>query len=64
MIIYVSFNVFTQARDLALFEKLQLQLHQNKKLYNVEQVTGFDFFPQTKHVESIAVLKKKIIGYE
>ena len=64
MIIYVSCNVFTQARDLALFEKLQLQLHQNKKLYNVEQVTGFDFFPQTKHVESIAVLKKKIIGYE
>ncbi|KAI5967667.1 hypothetical protein CANMA_002847 [Candida margitis] len=54
MIVYVSCNVFTQARDLANFEQLQ---GTNLK-YKVDEVVGFDFFPQTKHVESVAILKK------
>ncbi|CAL1197150.1 tRNA (Uracil-5-)-methyltransferase family protein [Candida parapsilosis] len=56
MIVYVSCNVFTQARDLAVFEKLQ---GENQK-YRVEDVVGFDFFPQTKHVESVAILKRNL----
>ncbi|KAI3403772.2 hypothetical protein KGF56_003407 [Candida oxycetoniae] len=54
IIIYISCNVFTQARDLATFEKLQ---GENVK-YVLENVVGFDFFPQTKHVESVAILKR------
>lgn len=56
MIVYVSCNVFTQARDLANFEELQ---GENQK-YRVADVVGFDFFPQTKHVESVAILKRKL----
>lgn len=53
-IVYVSCNVFTQARDLAMF----LELCEAKETsYNVKAVTGFDFYPQTKHVESIVVLE-------
>lgn len=54
MIIYVSCNVFTQARDLAHFFETSKHygLH-----YRLKEVTGFDFFAQTKHVESIAVLE-------
>lgn len=55
IIIYVSCNVFTQARDLATFDKLQ----QNSNVkYKVRDIMGFDFFPQTKHVESIAIIEK------
>lgn len=54
MIIYVSCNVFTQARDLKDFEDLLLS---SDAKYKLESVTGFDFYPQTKHVESVAVLK-------
>lgn len=55
IVVYVSCNVFSQARDLATFENLQ----QNTNVkYKVKDVMGFDFFPQTKHVESIAILEK------
>ncbi|CAK9436243.1 uncharacterized protein LODBEIA_P08010 [Lodderomyces beijingensis] len=54
MIVYVSCNVFTQARDLAMFEKLQGV----DKRYTVDKVFGFDFFPQTKHIESVAIIKR------
>ncbi|CAH6721382.1 tRNA (uracil(54)-C(5))-methyltransferase [[Candida] jaroonii] len=53
MIIYVSCNVFTQARDLRQFHELQKDNIQ----YRVKEITGFDFFPQTKHVEGLAVLE-------
>lgn len=54
MVIYVSCNVFTQARDLQHLEEL---LKEEGPSYKVTSVTGFDFYPQTKHVESVAVLE-------
>ncbi|KAL6454546.1 SPAC4G8.07c tRNA [Candida maltosa Xu316] len=56
VVVYVSCNVFTQARDLAMLEKLQ----GNNVKYKVKDIRGFDFFPQTKHVKSVAILKKCI----
>ncbi|GEQ72410.1 hypothetical protein JCM33374_g6097 [Metschnikowia sp. JCM 33374] len=53
-IVYVSCNVFTQARDLA---SLQTFAERMGASYNVKTVTGFDFYRQTKHVESVAVLE-------
>ncbi|CAI5755589.1 unnamed protein product [Candida verbasci] len=52
MIIYVSCNVFTQARDLAMFKHLQKQVN-----YKIKELIGFDFFPQTKHIETVAILE-------
>lgn len=47
-IIYISCNPFTQAQDLAdLNEK-----------YQVVDLKGFDLFPQTLHMENVAILKR------
>lgn len=46
-IIYVSCNIATLCRDLALLDKKQ---------YRLERVSVLDMFPQTHHVECIAVL--------
>lgn len=54
LIVYVSCNPFTQARDLADFEALQ---RRSLTKYSVKSVMGFDFYPQTKHVESVAILE-------
>lgn len=51
MIIYVSCNVFTQARDLEQFMNL------SNGRYKIKSIRGFDFFPQTKHVETVAILE-------
>ncbi|CAG78461.1 S-adenosyl-L-methionine-dependent methyltransferase [Yarrowia lipolytica] len=48
-LVYVSCNVHTQARDVAYLLKQCPE-------YKVESIRGFDFFPQTKHVEGVAVL--------
>jgi len=48
-IIYLSCNPATQARDLAI-----LQHH-----YKVTHLTGYNFFPRTPHIESLAVLVKQ-----
>lgn len=48
-IVYVSCNSATQARDLALM----------KDFYRVEKILPVDMFPQTHHVENIALLTKK-----
>ncbi len=46
-ILYLSCNPETQARDYSLLNKD----------YNIEQITGFDFYPNTPHLESLMVLK-------
>ena len=59
---YVSCNVHTQARDVAvLVGGLKGPDGQIKKegLYDIESIRGFDFFPQTGHVEGVAFLRKK-----
>lgn len=52
-VIYVSCNVHTQARDV----EAMVNGGQGSK-YGIESIKGFDFFPQTGHVESVAVLNK------
>jgi 23S rRNA (uracil1939-C5)-methyltransferase len=47
-IIYLSCNPVTQARDLALLQDD----------YKIKSLTGFDFYPGTLHLESLAVLKR------
>jgi 23S rRNA (uracil1939-C5)-methyltransferase len=48
-LIYVSCNPATQARDIALL----------KEKYQVVEIQPFDMFPQTFHVENIALLVRK-----
>ena len=48
-VVYVSYNSATQARDLALMDEK----------YKVTRVRPVDMFPQTHHVENIALLIKK-----
>lgn len=48
-ILYLSCNPATQARDLA---KLQ-------EGYNITYFEGFNFFPHTPHIESLAILERK-----
>ncbi|KAI5955768.1 TRM2 [Candida jiufengensis] len=54
-IVYVSCNVHSQARDVEWF----LNHTTNGYKYMVESIKGFDFFPQTHHIESVAVLSLK-----
>lgn len=48
-VIYVSCDPMTLARD----------LKELKDIYNIEEVTPFDMFPNTYHVESLCILNKK-----
>lgn len=54
-IVYISCNVHSQARDIDWF----IANTSNGSKYIVESIKGFDFFPQTHHVESVAVLSRK-----
>jgi 23S rRNA (uracil1939-C5)-methyltransferase len=45
-VVYVSCNPSTQARDLALMAEL----------YEVAKIQPVDMFPQTAHVENVALL--------
>ncbi|KAH3662294.1 hypothetical protein OGAPHI_005544 [Ogataea philodendri] len=54
-IVYVSCNVHSQARDVEYF----LTETEKGKDYTLESIIGFDFFPQTHHVEGVAVLSRK-----
>lgn len=64
VVVYVSCNVHTQARDVGMIlsksrEKAEKQSGSGNggKVYTLESVRGFDLFPQTAHVESVAVLR-------
>jgi tRNA (uracil-5-)-methyltransferase len=59
-ICYVSCNVHTQARDVGwMVGGLPAAEEGSTSLYELESVRGADFFPQTYHVEAIAMLRKK-----
>lgn len=52
---YVSCNVNTQARDVGYL----VQGNSTSGVrYDIESIRGFDFFPQTGHVEGLAILNK------
>ncbi|KAH3901138.1 tRNA (uracil(54)-C(5))-methyltransferase SCDLUD_002620 [Saccharomycodes ludwigii] len=53
-IVYISCNVHSQARDVQYF----LTETENGCKYKVESIRGFDFFPQTHHVEGVCVLSR------
>ncbi|TKA70992.1 hypothetical protein B0A49_05808 [Cryomyces minteri] len=62
-VVYVSCNVHTQARDVGSLvggmEGVEGGAGPGKGVYEIESLRGFDFFPQTGHVEGVAVLRKK-----
>lgn len=53
-VVYISCNVHTQARDVGIM----LKRSTGPAEYKLESLRGFDLFPQTAHVESVAVLRK------
>ena len=52
-ILYVSCNVHTQARDIGVMVQ-----GKGGPRYELESLRGFDFFPQTGHVEGLAILNR------
>ncbi|OCH94189.1 S-adenosyl-L-methionine-dependent methyltransferase [Obba rivulosa] len=54
-VVYVSCNVHTQARDVGQILRKSEEWEGRK--YVLESLRGFDLFPQTAHVESVAVLR-------
>ncbi len=65
VMVYVSCNVHTQARDIGKLVKMVDEAEkreveegrEGRGRYVLESVRGFDLFPQTAHVESVAVLR-------
>ncbi|POR36673.1 tRNA (Uracil(54)-C(5))-methyltransferase [Tolypocladium paradoxum] len=53
-VLYVSCNVHTQARDVGVLVRGEGE----GARYHLESLVGFDFFPQTGHVEGVAVLNR------
>ncbi len=49
MVVYLSCNPSTQARDLGLLQEV----------YRIQSLAGYNFFPRTPHIESLAVMIKK-----
>ena len=52
-VVYVSCNVHTQARDVGIWVE-----GVGDCKYEIESLQGFDFFPQTGHVEGVAILAR------
>lgn len=67
-VVYVSCNVHTQARDVGILVRGEVegmegasdapQDGRKKVRYEIESLRGFDFFPQTGHVEGLALLNR------
>ncbi|KAF9221276.1 tRNA methyltransferase, partial [Gyrodon lividus] len=55
-VVYVSCNVHTQARDVGMILQ-RMEKGEGGTRYVLESLRGFDLFPQTAHVESVAVLR-------
>jgi 23S rRNA (uracil1939-C5)-methyltransferase len=53
-VVYLSCNPSTQARDYALL----------KDYYSPTLLNGYDFYPNTMHMESLLVLQKKVLYYD
>ncbi|GME65774.1 (Uracil-5)-methyltransferase [Neofusicoccum parvum] len=62
-VVYVSCNVHTQARDVGVLvngmEGVDGGFGPGSGVYEIESLVGFDFFPQTGHVEGVAVLQRR-----
>ncbi|RAR11250.1 S-adenosyl-L-methionine-dependent methyltransferase [Stemphylium lycopersici] len=62
-VVYVSCNVHTQARDIGVLvggmTGVDGGFGKGEGCYEIESLRGFDFFPQTGHVEGVAVLTRK-----
>ncbi|KAI4940152.1 hypothetical protein J4E86_011118 [Alternaria arbusti] len=62
-VVYVSCNVHTQARDVGVLvggmTGVDGGFGKGEGCYEIESLRGFDFFPQTGHVEGVAVLRRK-----
>lgn len=62
-IVYVSCNVHTQARDVGVLVRGETEGETGTRTrYAIESLRGFDFFPQTGHVEGVAVLNRVDAG--
>ena len=58
-VVYVSCNVHTQARDVGVLVRGEDGGGgEGRRRYEMESLVGFDFFPQTPHVEGVAVLNR------
>lgn len=57
-VVYVSCNVHTQARDVGILVRGDA----GGGAYRLESLVGFDFFPQTAHVEGVAILNRHDAG--
>ena len=56
VVVYVSCNVHTQARDIGNIVR-ETEGEGEGRRYRLERLRGFDLFPQTVHVESVALLR-------
>ena len=58
-VVYVSCNVHTQARDVGIMIKRSIVAAKDGggKRYMLKSLRGLDLFPQTAHVEAIAILE-------
>ena len=52
LIVYVSCNVHTQARDVGMMMRGAMGK------YEIKSIRGADLFPQTYHVEGVCVLQR------
>jgi len=58
-VVYVSCNVHSQARDVGVLVRGGFDGEESGRWrYEIESLKGWDFFPQTGHVEGVCVLNR------